>query len=170
MTEGRKQRVYVKIQCSIFNYRKTNNLREITLKISTSYTRLYSQMTEPFLAAKCPLFDTGTESRSLFTLSGHCTPKQHIRSRRPLFKVAHRASASCFPLKHSVFSFLIFKLKDNCFPEFCGFLSYTTKNQHRYTHVPAPSPLPFSLSQKPCLTSLNHTAKSHWLSVLHIVL
>ena len=110
-------------------------------------------MTEPFLAAKCPLFDTGTESRSLFTLSGHCTPKQHIRSRRPLFKVAHRASASCFPLKHSVFSFLIFKLKDNCFPEFCGFLSYTTKNQHRYTHVPASSPLPFSLSQKPCLTS-----------------
>lgn len=33
MTEGRKQRVYVKIQCSIFNYRKTNNLREITLKM-----------------------------------------------------------------------------------------------------------------------------------------
>ena len=29
---------------------------------------------------------------------------------------------------------------------------------------------PFSLSQSPCLRSLSHTANSHWLSILHMVL
>ena len=39
------------------------------------------------------------------------------------------------------------------------------------TALPSPSPSHLSgLSQSPCLSSLSHTAHSHWLSVLHMVL
>ena len=64
-----------------------------------------------------------------------------------------------------------FKLKDNCFTEFRGFLSYINKNQSCLLPPETPSPShPSRLSQSPCLSSLSHTANSHWLLILHIVL
>ena len=54
---------------------------------------------------------------------------------------------------------------------FVVFCHTSTRISHRYTHVPflpdlppvsRPTP-PFSLSQRPCLSSLSHTANSHWL-------
>ena len=61
---------------------------------------------------------------------------------------------------------------------FVVFCHTSTKISHRYTHVPSllnlPSISPLSrpsrLSQSPCLSSLSHTANSHWLSILHMVL
>ena len=54
----------------------------------------------------------------------------------------------------------------------------STGISHRYTHVPSLPNLPpifllippFSLSQRPCLSSPSHTANSHWLSILCMVL
>ena len=56
-----------------------------------------------------------------------------------------------------LFFIIVFSLKDNCFTEFCGFLSNINKNHHRYTHVPSLPDLPpishlqqpFSQSQSP---------------------
>ena len=54
------------------------------------------------------------------------------------------------------------------------FCRTSTTISHRFTRVPSPPNLPpislptllFSLSQRPCLSSLSHTANSHWLSVI----
>ena len=61
---------------------------------------------------------------------------------------------------------------------FMVFCHTSTRISHRYTYVPslpdlspmALPTLPFSLSQSSCLSSLSHTANSHWLSVLHRIL
>ena len=58
---------------------------------------------------------------------------------------------------------------------FVVFCHTSARISHRYTHVPSLpnlSPIspwnpPFSLLQSPCLSSLSHTANSHWLSILH---
>ena len=49
--------------------------------------------------------------------------------------------------------------------------SIQQQQDHRFTSLPNLPPislptLPFSLSQRPCLSSLSHTANSHWLSVI----
>ena len=85
-------------------------------------------------------------------------------------------SLDIFP--HFPFFFLNFKLKDNYFTEFCGFLSYTNKNKPQVHPCSLPLDLPpislpippFSLSQSSCLSSLSHTVYFCWLSVLHMVL
>ena len=61
---------------------------------------------------------------------------------------------------------------------FVLFCQTSTRISHRYTHVPSapaslPSPSPShpsGLSESSCLSSLSHTANSHWLSILHMVL
>ena len=69
----------------------------------------------------------------------------------------------------------IFLLKDNCFIEFCCFLSNLNMNQPQvYIHplpfeTPSPSH-PSRLIQSPCLSFLSHTANSPWLSILHMVM
>ena len=56
------------------------------------------------------------------------------------------------------------------------FCHTSTRIIHRSTHVPSlqtslPSPTPpFSLWQSPCLSSLSHTANSHWLCFTHGIL
>ena len=65
----------------------------------------------------------------------------------------------------------------SCFTEFCGFLSYSNRNQPELDPCPLPpwppSHLPphpsCSLSQSPCWSSLSHTANSQWLSILHVL-
>ena len=45
----------------------------------------------------------------------------------------------------------------------------STRISHRYTHASSSSHLSM-LSQSPSLSSLNHTANSHWLYILHMVM
>ena len=45
----------------------------------------------------------------------------------------------------------------------------STRISHRYTHASSSSHLSM-LSHSPSLSSLNHTANSHWLSILHMVM
>ena len=60
---------------------------------------------------------------------------------------------------------------------FVVFCHTSTRISHRYTNVPSlpnlspisPCNPPFSLLQRPCLSSLSHTASSHWLSILQMV-
>ena len=80
------------------------------------------------------------------------------------------------PLQY--FLFLIKKKKINwrivALQNVVVFCHTSTRVRHKCTHVPSlldfpPISLPiphFSLSQSPCLSSLSHIAKSHWLSVL----
>ena len=78
-----------------------------------------------------------------------------------------------------VYFFIHFLLKDNCFTEFCYFLSNLNINQpwvyiyplpfKACSHLP-PHPSPSRLIQSPCLNFLSHTANSHWLSILHTII
>ena len=88
------------------------------------------------------------------------------------------------------FFFHSFLLKDNCFTEFCCFLSNLNmkkkrkkkKPQHEsaigvyitppfWTSLPSLTPShPSRLIQSPCSSFLRHTANSHWLSILHMVM
>ena len=61
---------------------------------------------------------------------------------------------------------------------YAGFCQTSKWISHRYTYVPSlwtfpplhsPSH-PFRLLQSPGLSSLSHTANSHWLSILHMVM
>ena len=66
-------------------------------------------------------------------------------------------------------------MKDNCFTEFCCFLSSINMNQPQVYLCPLPleppsPPHPSRLLQRPGLNSLSHTANSHWLSILHMVM
>ena len=69
--------------------------------------------------------------------------------------------------------FKIFLLKDNCFTEFC-FLSNLNMNQSQVYIYPLPfeppSPSHPSRLIQSCLRFLSHTANSHWLSILHMVM
>ena len=87
-------------------------------------------------------------------------------------QLKQKSSENCF----SSFYLFTFFLKDNCFTEFC-FLSNINMNKPQvYIYLfplepPShfPSPLhPTRLLHR--LTSLRHTASSHWLPVLHIVM
>ena len=61
------------------------------------------------------------------------------------------------------------KLKDNCLKILCWFLPYISWSSHRYEYISSllnlPPTLfhPSGLSQSPGLSSLSHTANSHWL-------
>ena len=69
-------------------------------------------------------------------------------------------------------------MEDNCFTILCWFLPYINMNQPQVyicalplepsSHLSPPSH-PSRLSQNTGLSSLYHTANSHWLSILHIV-
>ena len=69
-----------------------------------------------------------------------------------------------------------FLLEDNCFITLCWFCRTSTWVSHRYMYVPSllnVPPIsvtihPSRLSQSTGLSSLCHTANSHWLSVLHM--
>ena len=64
----------------------------------------------------------------------------------------------------------------------CRILLFSVKPQHKsakvihippacWTCLPSPPPShPFRLTQSPCLSFLSHTANSHWLSILHMVM
>ena len=65
--------------------------------------------------------------------------------------------------------------------QYCiGFCHTSTWISHKYnmspsswTSLPPPTPLPPTpshLSQSTCMSSLYHTANSHWLSILHMVI
>ena len=77
----------------------------------------------------------------------------------------------------SFFVFLFFNWRIIALQNFVVFCHTSTRISHRYTHVPSlldlhpilPNPT-FSLSQSPYLSSLSHTANSHWLSLLHMVM
>ena len=63
-------------------------------------------------------------------------------------------------------------MKDNCFTEFCCFLSNLNMNQPSvYTYpLPFEPPIPPSqLRQSPCLSFLSQTVNPYWLSVLCMV-
>ena len=74
--------------------------------------------------------------------------------------------------------YLFFNWRIIAVQNFVVFCQTSTRISHRCTHVPLFPDLPpislsippFSLSQSPCLSSLSHTANSHWLSILHMVL
>ena len=73
--------------------------------------------------------------------------------------------------------YLFFNWRMTALQNFVVFCQLSTLISHRYSYVPSllnlpPTPLPYlsRLLQRPCLSSLNHTANSHWLSVLHMVL
>ena len=70
-------------------------------------------------------------------------------------------------------------MEDNFFTILCGFLPYINVNQPQfYIHpLPLEHPLPSPtashlsrLSQSTRLSSMCHTANSHWLSILHTVM
>ena len=79
----------------------------------------------------------------------------------------------------SFFKKLIYVLmKDNCFREFCCFLSNLNMNQpqiYLYPSLLKLPPISFpisppSLIQSPCLSFLTHTANYHYLSILPMVM
>ena len=66
-------------------------------------------------------------------------------------------------------------MKDKCFTVLCWFLPNINTNQSQAYPCPGPLKHPSRLSPHPnplgpCRSSLSHTANSHWLSVLHIVM
>ena len=67
-------------------------------------------------------------------------------------------------------------LENDCFTILFWFLPYINKNSHMYTYVssllnlPLIPSHPFRLSQSTGLSSLCHTANSHWPSILHMVM
>ena len=77
----------------------------------------------------------------------------------------------------STLVFFFFLLKDNCFTEFCCFLSNLWIS-HRYTYIPSLLNLPLisrpipslQVDTKPLFESLSHTANSCLLSILHITM
>ena len=80
-------------------------------------------------------------------------------------------------LSFSFFFYYLFLLKDNCFTEFCCFLSNLNMNQPQVYLYPLLSETPISLPippsrliQSPSLSFLSHTANSCWLSILHMVI
>ena len=80
----------------------------------------------------------------------------------------------------SVFFFfnLFFYWRIIALQNFVVFCQISAWISHRYTHIPSclnlpPTPTPLHLSgliQSPCLSFLSHTANSHWLSILHVVM
>ena len=70
-----------------------------------------------------------------------------------------------------VLFFNVFNWRIIALQNFVAFCHTSIRISHRYTHVPSLPDLPpislpippFSLSQRPCLSSLSHTANSHWL-------
>ena len=54
-----------------------------------------------------------------------------------------------FLFGQNIFFFLIFKLKDNCFTKFCGFLTYINKNTAVPLHPELPSHLPHHPTLQP---------------------
>ena len=62
-------------------------------------------------------------------------------------------------------------MKDNCFTVLCWFLPYVNINQPQVYMCPLPleSLTPLVVTE-PGLSSLNHTANSHWLSLSHMVM
>ena len=64
-------------------------------------------------------------------------------------------------------------LEDNCFTMFCWFLPHITMNQPQVYMCPLPPTshcTPRGCRGAPALGSLHHTARSCWLSVLHLVI
>ena len=76
------------------------------------------------------------------------------------------------------FNFIYFKLEGNCFTILCWFLPYNQHESATGIHMSLlepPSHLPPHPTLLGCqgalgLTSLYHAAKSHWLSILHMVM
>ena len=70
--------------------------------------------------------------------------------------------------------FIFFYWRIIALQNFVVFCQTSARISPRYTHVPSlpsPSPsLPSRLSQSPCVSFLSHTANSHWLSILHMVM
>ena len=96
--------------------------------------------------------------------------RSHISLSTAKKKERKKKLTSFFHFNKYFIFFHFFKLKDNCFTEFCGFLSYSNKNQPQVHPCPLPPDPPISLpshhprlSQSPCLSSLSYTANSHYL-------
>ena len=73
---------------------------------------------------------------------------------------------------------ILFLLENNCFTLLCWFLQFINMNQPQvymsapsWTSLPLPTPSHLSrLSPSTVLSSLHHTANSHWLPILHTVM
>ena len=84
----------------------------------------------------------------------------------------------CFSIPFFFCHFIFLNCRILALQNFVLFCQTSTRISHRYTHVPSapaslPSPSPShpsGLSESSCLSSLSHTANSHWLSILHMLL
>ena len=74
-----------------------------------------------------------------------------------------------------IFKKIIFYWRIIILHNFAVFCQTSTWISHRYTYIPSllnlsPISHPSRLIQSPCLSFLSHSANSHWLSILHMVI
>ena len=156
--------------------------------------RVWIESPEPFLRQYCwygTILSTYVQFIPSLSISwGHSTCKtlnEMVRILEWTRQIRSLPSGNIQNNDHAIYlqctmkstTFLIyFLLKNNCFTEFCGFMSNLNMNQPQVCIYPLPFEPPSHLPPRPtplgwcrvCLCFLRHTANSCRLSILHTVM